>query len=60
MAKLTKIWIERAESGQAIRLDWDNDRHHRLVVKGDEPKDLALALKEAGAIVSSEMAQGCI
>lgn len=60
MAKLDRIWIERdaagIESNEAMRIDWDNDRHQRIEIKGDEPKDIIKALDFAVRLLKSEMA----
>jgi hypothetical protein len=58
MVKLDRIWIERGLSGsgenEAIRIDWDNDRHQRIEIKGNEPKDLIKALDFAVRLLKSE------
>lgn len=59
MAKLKKIWIEHFVGDQpAIRIDWDNDRHQRVEIKGDSPEAVAIALKEAGSLVNAERVRG--
>ena len=59
MTKLERIWIERdlASTGEneAIRIDWNNDRHQRIEIKGNEPKDLIKALDFAVRLLKSEM-----
>ena len=59
MAKLERIWVERdlADIGEneAIRIDWDNDRHQRIEIKGDEPKDLIKALDFAVRLLRYEI-----
>jgi len=61
LAKLKEIWIEN-ESGlkKYIRIDWDNDRHQRVEIKGDSPESVAMALKEAGSLINSERVRGAI
>jgi hypothetical protein len=64
VAKLKALWIERdlAEIGEkeAIRIDWDNDRHQRIVIEGDDPESVSRALKEAGSLIAAEMVHGKI
>ena len=64
MAKLSAIWLERNLSvdckKQAIRIDWDNDRHQRIVIDSDSPDAVAHALKEAGFMVNAEFVHGNI
>lgn len=61
MAQLKDIWIERDladvddDSPKALRIDWDNDRHQRIEIKGDEPVDLIKALDFAVRLLKSEM-----
>ncbi len=61
MAQLKDIWVESdlADvdncSPKALRIDWDNDRHHRIEIKGDEPKHLIKALDFAVRLLKSEM-----
>ena len=61
MVKLKKIWIEH-DFGEmrAVRIDWDNDRHQRVEIKGSTPQDIARALKKAGALIDDEIANGKI
>ena len=64
MAKLDRIWIERdlAEIGQkeAIRIDWDNDRQHRVEIEGDKPADLIRAMDFAVRLMKSELSNELI
>ena len=61
MAKLEKIWIEHDDGEKrAIRIDWDNDRHQRVPIKGATPQAVSLALWEAGCLVTEEHARGKI
>ena len=64
MAKLDRIWIERdlAEIGQkeAIRIDWDNGRHHRIEIEGDKPVDLVRAMDFAVRLIKSELSNDLI
>lgn len=55
MTKLERIWIEKDLDNEAIRIDWDNDRHQRIEIKGNEPKDLIKALDFAVRLLKSEM-----
>jgi len=58
MAKLKRIWIERdlADIGckEAIHIAWDNDRHQRIELEGDTPKDMIKALDFAVRLLKSE------
>lgn len=54
MAKLEKIWIEQNADSKAIRIDWDNDRHQRIEIEGDQPKDLIKAMAFAVRLLKSE------
>ena len=53
MANLRKLWIEsdlsntKESTQEAIRIDWDNDRHQRIEIKGRNPLQLISALKLA-------------
>lgn len=61
MAKLEKIWIEHDDDEKrTIRIDWDNDRHQRVPIKGATPQAVGHALKEAGGIVIAEHVHGKI
>ena len=66
MTKLNRIWIERdlsettKDTNIAIRIDWDNDRHQRIVIKDDTPSGVSMALEEAVALVNAERVQGKI
>ena len=64
MTKLDRIWIERdlAETGQneAIRIDWDNDRHHRIEIEGDKPADLIKAMDLAVRMMNSDLSEDLI
>ncbi len=56
MAKLEKIWVEtHANSNPAIRMDWDNDRHQRIEIKGRNPLQVIEALKLAELELKSEL-----
>ena len=53
---LEKIWIENlANSNPAIRVDWDNDRHQRIEIKGRNPLHVIEALKLAELQLKSEL-----
>lgn len=56
MAILKEIWIEH-HAGQkpAIRLDWDNDRHHRIELKGSKPFQVINALDEAVRVLAADL-----
>jgi hypothetical protein len=32
--KLEKIWLGEVKGQKTIRLDWDNDRHHEVMISG--------------------------
>ena len=53
MANLDRLYIERGSN--AIRIDWDNDRHQRIEIKGTEPHDLIKALDFAVRLLKSEL-----
>lgn len=43
--RLKKIWINESAEGKEIRLDWDNDRHHAVVIRRPErPEDVIFAV----------------
>ncbi|WP_257282027.1 MULTISPECIES: hypothetical protein [unclassified Endozoicomonas] len=54
MTKLEKIWIEENESN-AIRIDWNNDRHQRIEIRGDKPEDIIKAMDFAVRLLKSEL-----
>ena len=62
MAKLKEIWIERDLAGisekEAIRIEWDNDRHQRIKVYGSRPIDLIHAFQQAVMVLENELAEG--
>ena len=61
MAKLEKIWIEHDDGEKrAIRIDWDNDRHQRVVIQDVTPQEVGHALKEAVGIVIADHVHGKI
>ena len=48
-AKLEKIWMgETADGRKTIRIDWSNDRHHEVVIRGfanvDNAKEALLSM----------------
>lgn len=54
MANINKIWIETYhDAPMAIRLDWDNDRHHRVETDGSS-KGMIRALHELTELVAYE------
>lgn len=61
MAKLKRIWVERdlskidEETNDAIRIDWDNDRHQRIEIKGGSPLQVITALKNAALMLEEEL-----
>ena len=62
MAELKKFWIERNvvefKGNDAIRVDWDNDRHQRIEISGGSPKDVIQALGFAVRLLKSELNAG--
>ena len=61
MAVLKEIWIENYKGqNEAVRIDWDNDLHHRIEIEGISPERVALSLKDAGAVILSDMRKGLI
>jgi len=59
VAKVKEIWIEH-DFGEkrAIRIDWDNDRHQRIVIEDGTPESVARALERAGSLVNAERVHG--
>ena len=56
MANLKKIWIEEVEGEKpAIRMDWDNDRHQRIEIKGSNPLHVISALNGAALMLEEEL-----
>ncbi len=47
MANLKEIWIENYKPKPAIRIDWDNGRHHRIEIEGTSPHNVMEALMAA-------------
>lgn len=59
MTTLKKIWIEHGFGEKlAIRIDWKNGQHQRIVIEDDTPEAVARSLKEAGSLVNAERAHG--
>ena len=56
MAELKKIWIEHyANSNPEIRIDWDNDRHQRIEIKGRNPLHVIEAFKRIKLELEAEL-----
>tara|TARA_R110002153_G_C13332612_1_gene498596 strand:+ start:18358 stop:18558 length:201 start_codon:yes stop_codon:yes gene_type:complete len=66
MTKLQNLWIETDSSKvddytpTAIRIDWDNDRHQRVEIKGRNPLQVINALKGAALKLESELYKNAI
>ena len=58
MAKLERISLEDGPLGtQALRIDWDNDHHHRVELRGITPSHVAVALLETANLVRFSIAK---
>lgn len=56
MTKLLNISLERNElTPNAIRVDWDNDRHQRVVIKDNNPLEVVNALKKLTRLLEEEI-----
>lgn len=56
MARLAKIWLEdHADPNPAIRIDWDNDRHQSIEIKGLSPLHVIRALELAALELKAEL-----
>ena len=61
MAKLKEMWVETDLSKvddstpTAIRIDWDNDRHQRIEIKGRSPLQVISALKRAALALEEDL-----
>lgn len=55
-----KLWIERSTDGnpEAIRIDWENDRHQRVKITGGEAVDLEEALLDLSYLLRDEINEG--
>lgn len=65
MAKLKHFWIEKDNSLETvgyfvIRIDWDNDRHQQVEIRGSTPKAVFTAFQEAAALIQEEISRGNI
>jgi hypothetical protein len=61
MAELKEIWIERNPGEkEAIRLDWDNNYHHRIVVGNKTVEGVCNSLQRAADLVLAARACGKI
>ncbi len=60
--KLKAIWIENCDDGEhdAIRIDWSNNRHQRIMIDGDNPDDVILALEVLALSIKTELAKRTI
>jgi len=59
MAKLTEIWIENREGkNPAIRLDWSNDRYHRIELNGDSPAQVLIAISRLAQLIERDLLGG--
>ena len=50
MIKLKNIWLEKDYDqikNVAIRIDWNNDRHHCITLNDETPESIIIALKYA-------------
>lgn len=60
MANLEKIWIETnaINHEKSIRVDWDNNRHQRIEIKGETPTHVIAAFKIAAIELERELSLG--
>ena len=56
-AKLKNIWLEPDiyDGMCAIRIDWDNDRHQRIVIESLKPDDVLLAFRNVVQLLEMEI-----
>jgi len=54
MTKLEKIWTNTIEDRHELRIDWDNDRHQAIQLKGLDPESVERGLVEAAHLLAQE------
>ena len=54
MAHLEKIWVNTFEDRHELRLDWSNDRHQAIQLKGLDAESVEKGLIEASLLVQKE------
>lgn len=59
-ALIEKIWINKPEGRLELRIDWDNDRHQAVELKGLNPECIQSALMQASYLVAAERRAGCL
>jgi hypothetical protein len=50
-----KIWISQNIDRSELRIDWSNDRHQAIFLKGDDPKSIAHGLEEMARLLHMEI-----
>lgn len=53
--RLNRVWMDDFHDRKAIRLDWNNDRHHAIAIGGwGTANDVREALLEAACIIGND------
>jgi len=50
-----KIWISKNIDRSELRIDWSNDRHQAILLKGGDPKSIANGLEEMARLLHMEL-----
>lgn len=59
MAKLESMWIDYSiRSEPTINLDWNNDRHQSVKIKGSEPEKVIFSIEELVQLLKEEKEHG--
>lgn len=62
MAQLKKVWVSGNGEDEPfeLRIDWDNDRHQAVKIKGKDPQKVMDALEEMVEILDLDAFAGKI
>ncbi len=58
MANIEKIWINKVRDKIELRIDWDNDRHQAIMLKGTDPESVKDGFLEAAHLLNKEIRGG--
>jgi len=56
--KLKKLWISEFSGRIELRIDWENDRHQAIELRGNRPEDIKNMLELALLVIKSEIHEG--
>jgi hypothetical protein len=54
--KLEKLWMSKFDGKKTLRLDWDNDRHHEVVIEAHASADeVRSALLQMAVMIDNDI-----